>query len=61
MAAHLGLSHREAHPREEAAGAALADVPLGLLVGLCRRRPYGVETELRGQATELRLLHISGR
>ena len=59
MAAHLGLRHGEAHAREEAASAALADVALGLVVGLCGRRPHGVETELRGQATELRLLHMS--
>ena len=61
MAAHLRLGHREAHAREEATCPALADVALGLLVGLCGCRPHGVEPELRGQATELRLLHKSGR
>jgi hypothetical protein len=61
VAAHLGVRHREPHPREEAAGAALADVPLGVRVRLGGCRPHGVEPELHGQATELRLLHTSGR
>ena len=53
MAGDLGLGHRELHPGEEAARAALADVLLGLVVGRGRRRADDVEAELVGSACEL--------
>ena len=53
MARHLGLRHREAHVCEEAACAALADVPLRVGVGLRRRRADDVEAELVPQPLEL--------
>ena len=53
MARDLRLGDREAHVREQAASAALADVPLGLDVGLGRRRADRVDADLVGQALEL--------
>ena len=50
MARALRLRHRELHVGEEAARAALADVPLRLLVGDGGRRADGVEPELRRRA-----------
>ena len=50
MARDLGPRHREAHVGEQAALAPLADVPLGLLVGLGRRGADHVEAELGGPA-----------
>ena len=47
MAGDLGPRHREAHVREQATLAALADVPLGVLVGLGGRRADDVDAELR--------------
>ena len=49
MARPLGLRHRELHVGEEAALAALADVPFGLLVRLGAGDPDDVEAELRCQ------------
>jgi hypothetical protein len=57
MARDLRLGHREAHAREEAARAALANVALRLLVRLGRRRPDHVDPELAGRTLELPLSH----
>ena len=57
MARDLGPAHREAHPREEAALAPVADVPLGLLVRLGRRRADRIEAELRTEPGQLRGCH----
>ena len=57
MAGDLRAGHREAHVGEEAARAALADVLLGLLVRLCRRRSDDVDPELLGELLELCELH----
>ena len=57
MARHLRLRHREAHVREEAAFAALADVPLGLDVRLCSRGADDVEAELGAKTLELARSH----
>ena len=54
MAGELGLGDGEAHLPEQAAGAALADVPLGLDVRLGGRRADDVEPQLLGQPFELR-------
>jgi hypothetical protein len=53
MARHLGLRHREAHVREEAALAALADVRSVSLVRLARARADDVEAELLHRTLEL--------
>jgi NADPH:quinone reductase-like Zn-dependent oxidoreductase len=53
MARRLRLGHRELHVREEAACAALADVPLGLLVRLRPRDAHDVEAELLGQLVQI--------
>src|SRR5688500_6899730 len=57
----LGLRHREAHPREEPPGPALADMTLGLLVRLGGRRADDVDPELAGDALELALSHQTAR
>ena len=49
MARHLGLRHREAHVREQAAGAPLQDVSLRRLVRRDRSGPDRVEAELLSQ------------
>ena len=57
MTGDLGLGHREAHAGEEAARPPLADVALGAVVGLGRRRTDDVDPELAGDALELPLGH----
>ena len=57
MARLLGPRHREAHVGEEPALAALADVPLGVGVGLGRRDADRVETELLCESLEFRSGH----
>ena len=57
MARDFGSRHREAHVCEEPLLAALADVPLGLLVRLGRRRADRVDAELLGEALEFRCRH----
>ena len=52
VAGDLGLRHREPHPGEEAALAALEDVRLGLLVRPGRGRADDVEAELRGSSAQ---------
>ena len=53
-----GLGHGEAHLAEQAARAALADVPLGLLVRRDRSRPDRVEAELLAEPGQLFRLHM---
>jgi hypothetical protein len=53
MARHLGAGHGEAHVGEEPARAALGDVALRLVVGLCRRGAHDVEAELVAEAGKL--------
>ena len=57
MARHLRLRHREAHVGEEPPLPALADVPLGVVVGLGRGRSDDVEPELEGELIQLRRVH----
>ena len=57
MARHLRLRHREPHVGEEAALAALANVPLGIGIGLGTADPDGVEPEVLCQALQLRSGH----
>ena len=57
MARLLGPRHREAHVGEEPARTALADVPLGVGVGLGRRDADRVETELLCESLEFRSGH----
>src|SRR5262249_10354571 len=52
------LGHREAHVREEAAGAPLADVALGLDVLLGGRGTDDVDAELGGKPGQLSSLHV---
>ncbi len=59
MARDLGVGHREAHVREEPAFAALADVPLGLDVGLGGRGADRVQPQLLCEALQLALRHAS--
>jgi len=59
MAGGLGLRHRETHVREQAALAALADVPLGLLVRLGRSRSDDVEADLLCETLELSCPHTA--
>src|SRR5262249_9838512 len=58
MAGDLRLGHREAHVREKAAGAPLADVALGLRIRLSGRGTDNVDAELGGQPGELSSLHV---
>jgi len=51
------MGHREAHAGEEAAATPLADVPLGLVVGLGRSRSDDVDTEFAGDSFKLALGH----
>ena len=53
MARDFRLGHREAHAGKEPALAALADVPLGLLVGRRRCRADGIETQFLPKLREL--------
>ena len=55
VAGDLGLRHREAHVGEEAARAALADVPLGVRVRLGGRRSDDVDPELRPRSSRRQL------
>ncbi|OLB24978.1 MAG: hypothetical protein AUH17_02795 [Actinobacteria bacterium 13_2_20CM_68_14] len=57
MARDLGLGHREAHVGEEATRTPVADVLLGLFVGLCRRRADDVDAELIRQLLQLSSVH----
>ena len=57
MARDLRLSHRELHVREEAAGAALTDVPLRFLVRPGRRGADDVEPKLFGQPLQFDCPH----
>ena len=57
MTGDLGPRHREAHVGEEAARAAVADVPLRRLVGLGRGDTDGVQPEVVRQRDQLRPLH----
>jgi NADPH:quinone reductase-like Zn-dependent oxidoreductase len=59
MARRLGLRHREAHVREEAAPSTLADVPLGVDIGLGWGRANDVEAELRPQLRQLGSCHAT--
>jgi NADPH:quinone reductase-like Zn-dependent oxidoreductase len=59
MARDFRVSHREAHVREEAAGAAVDDLPLGLLVGSGGSSPDRVETELVCETVELGSRHVA--
>ena len=59
MTGDLGPRHREAHVREQATLAALADVSLGVLVGLCGRGADDVDPELRREALEFLDCHAS--
>src|SRR5436190_23534748 len=58
MAGDLRLSHREAHVREEAAGAPLADVALRLGIRLGERGTDDVDAELLGQPGQVSSLHM---
>jgi hypothetical protein len=58
MARDLRAGHREPHVREQPAGAALEDVPLGLVVGRRRSRADRVEAELLTQPGQLFCLHM---
>jgi hypothetical protein len=57
MARRLRLRHRELHAREEAALAALADVALGRLVGLCTGDSELVEAEVGGNLPDVGRRH----
>ena len=57
MTRDFGTRHREAHICEEPLFTALADVPLGVLVRLGRRRADRVDAELPGEALEFRCRH----
>jgi hypothetical protein len=57
VARHFGLRNGEAHATEEPAGAALADVFLGLRVGRGRRCTDDVEAELACDAFEIARRH----
>ena len=54
MAGDLGPGHRELHPGEEPSRAALAHVPLGLVIRLGRGRADDVEPELLGRVVRAR-------
>ena len=58
MAGDLRLGHREAHVREEAAGAPLADVALRLGIRLGERGTDDVDAELLGQPGQVSSLHM---
>ena len=57
MAGLLGARHRELHAREEAALAALDDVPFGPDVGLGPCHAERVEAELLAQPADLLTPH----
>ena len=61
MARDVGLRHREAHVGEEPSLTALADVTLGLDVGLRRSRPDGIDSECLRQCLQLGLRHRTPR
>src|SRR5262249_26141870 len=57
MAGNVWLSHGEAHFREEAARAPLANVPFGFRIRLCARRTDDVEPQVGAESLELPRIH----